>query len=128
MTRSILTLAVCLPTIVGMAFSALSAKAQMIAEMKIDLPHAAQVGSTSLPAGSYLIRNVKDGGGGMSIIEFASLDNHVSVIAMAQKILLETPTDRTEVVLRATPDKYVVDRIWLQGRDYGYELLSEPRW
>jgi hypothetical protein len=106
-----------------MAFSALSAKAQMIAEMKIDLPHAAQVGSTSLPAGSYVIRNVKDEGG-VSIIEFASVDNRVSVIAMAQKISLETPTDRTEVVLRATPEKYIVDRIWLDGRDYGYELLS----
>ena len=127
MTRSILTLAVCLPTMVGMAFSALSATAQTIAELKIDLPHAARVGSPSLPAGSYMIRNVKDAGG-VSIIEFAAVDNHVSVIAMAQKILLETPTDRTELVLRATPDKYVVDRIWLEGRDYGYELLSEPRW
>jgi hypothetical protein len=111
---------------VGMAFSALSAKAQMIAEMKIDLPHAAQVGSTSLPAGKYVIRNVKDEGGA-SIIEFVAVNSHTSVIAMAQRISLETPTDRTEVVLRATPDKYVLDRIWLEGRDYGYELLAASK-
>jgi hypothetical protein len=123
MTREILTLSVCLPTMVGMAFSALSAKAQMLGEVKIELPYAAQVGSTSLPAGKYLIRNVKDDGA-VSIVEFSSINGRIAIVALAQKIPLETPTDRTDVVLRSTPQKYIVDKIWLEGRDYGYELLS----
>ena len=123
MTRSILTLSVCLPTMVGMAFSALSAKAQTLDEVKIDLPHAAQLGYTSLPAGKYLIRNVKDDGA-VSIVEFSSINGRIAIVALAQKIPLETPTDRTDVVFRSTPENHVVDRIWLEGRDYGYELLS----
>ena len=82
-----------------------------------------KVGSTSLPAGRYLIRNVKDDGA-VSIVEFSSMNGRIAIVALAQKIPLETPTDRTDVVLRQTPQKYVVDKIWLAGRDYGYELLS----
>jgi hypothetical protein len=31
--------------------------------------------------------------------------------------------DRTEVILRRESGKYQIDKIWLEGRDYGYELL-----
>jgi len=32
------------------------------------------------------------------------------------------PAGQTVVVLRHEGDKYQIDKIWLQGRDYGYDL------
>jgi len=32
--------------------------------------------------------------------------------------------DHTQVVLQHSGDTYQMDKIWLEGRDYGYELLS----
>jgi hypothetical protein len=122
MTKSMATLAVCLAPVIGVAFSTLAA-AQVIAGLRVNLPYAAQAGGATLPAGEYVVRDVKDDGG-VSILEFLSADNHTAVVVMAERIPLATPVSKTELVLHQAGEKYVMDKIWLDGRDYGYELLS----
>lgn len=89
----------------------------------MNLPYATQAGGATLPAGEYVVRDIKDDGG-VSILKFLSADNHTAVVVMAERIPLATPVNRTELVLHPAGDKHVMDKIWLDGRDYGYEVLS----
>ena len=113
----VLAAGVCLTSIVGLA--------QMSDMVKVTLPQGVMVGTVKLPAGAYTIRDLSDGGSSSSVLQIRS-DNGIMVVAEVMRISgsdTKRP-DRTEVILRRESGKYQVDKIWLQGREYGYELLS----
>jgi hypothetical protein len=82
------------------------------------------VGAVKLPAGQYTIRDISDDGSSSSVLQIRS-DNGTMAVAPVMRIS-ETDNkraDRTEVILRRESGKYQIDKIWFEGRDYGYELL-----
>jgi hypothetical protein len=113
---SFITLGVCL---------AVSAAAQMGETVKVTLPQATMVGAVTLPAGAYTIRDINDEGGSTTVVQIRS-DNGLSVTAEVMLISEpdNKPANKTEVVLRHEGNHYQMDKIWFQGRDEGYELLS----
>lgn len=114
---------VCLAAL--LAFRTRPATAQMVDIVKVTLPHSAMVGTTTLPAGEYTIRDLRGDGGSSSVLQIQP-ERGGSVTAVVMRI--SEPNNRlaehTEVVLQHSGDVYRMDKIWLQGRDYGYELLS----
>src|ERR1700730_13225569 len=113
----VLTAGVCLAAIVGFA--------QMSDVVKVTLPQGVMVGTVKLPAGAYTIRDLSDEGSSSSVLQIRS-DKGTMVVTEAMRISESdnTRADRTEVILRRESGKYQIDKIWLQGRDYGYELLT----
>src|SRR5437588_838394 len=100
--------------------------AQMSDMVKVTLSQGVMVGTVKLPAGAYTIRDLSDGGSSSSVLQIRS-DNGIMVVAEVMRISgsdTKRP-DRTEVILRRESGKYQVDKIWLQGRDYGCDLLHE---
>jgi hypothetical protein len=113
----VLTAGVCLATIVGFA--------QMSDMVKVKLPQGVMVGTVKLPAGEYTIRDISDDGSSSSVLQIRS-DNGAMVVAEVMRISGSDNrrAERTEVILRRERGKYQIDKIWLEGRDYGYELLT----
>jgi hypothetical protein len=96
--------------------------AQSIATVNVNLPVAAKVGNFSLPAGQYSIRELSN-----SVIEISSnARKGVSVFATVNQI--DAPkheaAEYTKVTLRKDADGYQVDKIWVEGKDLGFELTT----
>jgi hypothetical protein len=113
----LLTAGVCLAAIIGFA--------QMSDMVIVTLPHGAMVGTITLPAGEYTIRDLIDGGSPSSVLQIRSATGK-TVVAEAMRISEpdNKRADRTEVILQRESGKYQIDKVWLQGRDYGYQLLT----
>jgi hypothetical protein len=113
----VLTAGVCLAATVGFA--------QMSDVVKVTLPQGVMVGTVQLPAGAYTIRDLSDEGASSSVLQIRS-DKGTMVVAEVMRISESDNKrpDRTEVILRRESGKYQIDKIWLGGRDYGYELRT----
>ena len=81
-----------------------------------------QVGSQTLPAGDYTIRQVTSAGN-PRVLEFTSENGmKVDAAVTAIPILNNTPPTQTKVVLQDEGGGARLSRIWVQGKNYGYEF------
>ena len=100
------------------------AHAQMWDRVKVNMPYAVTLGEKTIPPGDYEIRQLRDLGGGQRILLIYS-DNGMKFEASAMTIPtldLKTPED-TKVILSHIDNNYYFDKIWVQGKDYGYEFV-----
>jgi len=101
-----------------------SAQAQMGDVVKVNMPYTVTLGEKTLPPGDYEIRQLRDLGGGSRVLLIYS-DKGMKFEAMAMTIPtldLKTPED-TKVVLGHLGNDYYFDKIWVQGKNYGYEFV-----
>jgi len=91
-------------------------------EVIVTFDRTVQVGSHSLPAGKYTIRQVTSASN-PRVLEFTS-DNGTKLDATvaAIPILQNTPPSKTRVILDDEGGSPRVARIWVQGKSYGYEF------
>lgn len=116
----LLTLVVCLASL-------LPAFAQMNQGLgiKVTLPYTVMVGQSSLPAGAYSIQTVRDdGNSGILIIRSESTGAAIEVLASHVGDLNGHAAAKTEVTLKAVDGKFQLDKIWVEGQAFGYELNS----
>ena len=101
-----------------------SAKAQLYDVVKVNMPYAVTLGEKTLPPGDYEIRQLRDLGGGSRVLLIYS-DRGMKFETMAMTIPtldLKTPED-TKVILSHIGSDYYFDKIWVQGKNYGYEFV-----
>ena len=93
---------------------------QTMETVKVNLPYETKVGSVSLPAGAYSIRQLSG-----SVLEFTS-DAHKGVNTFVSVTRIVAPNmeavDHTKLILKHDDKGYQVDKIWLEGQDMGFEL------
>ena len=100
----------------------LNVTAQMVDIVTVKLPYAATVGNVTLPAGEYTIRDLKEDGSA-PVLEIRSVNaNGPSTMVMPSRTPNNQQAAHTQVVLRHEGKQYQIDKIFLQGRDFGYEL------
>lgn len=89
----------------------------------VDLPYSVTIGNKVLQPGNYVIRqNPSDGGGGRVLLIYSDRGMHFETSAMTIAALdTLTPKD-TKVVLHRFGTDYFFDKIWIQGKNYGYEF------
>jgi hypothetical protein len=91
-------------------------------EVMVTFDQTVQVGSHSLPAGKYTIRQITSASN-PRVLEFTSnygTNLHATVAAVP--ILQNTPTSKTRVILDNEGGTLRLARIWVQGKTYGYEF------
>jgi hypothetical protein len=113
-------------TAVWLGIQTVTAAAQTVHAMTLTLPFAASLGSVTLPAGEYIIRDVQDHGGS-SVLQISSKDGQ-SVFAIAMEVVApkrQQPTDEATVELKLTDTGYQIHAIWLAGRGIGYEFSNK---
>lgn len=89
--------------------------------VQVNLPYPVTVGAKTLAPGDYTIEQLHSEGS--TILLFYNGDGmKFETSAIANKAFdPETPADTT-VDLDHIGNNYYIDKIWVQGKDYGYQL------
>src|SRR5262249_15152920 len=89
----------------------------------VDLPYTVSIGNKVLQPGNYVIRqNPSEGGSSRVLLIYSDKGRHYETSAMTIAALdTLTPKD-TKVVLHRFGNDYFFDKIWIQGKNYGYEF------
>jgi hypothetical protein len=91
--------------------------------VNVNLPYTVSIGDKTLQPGEYVIQQLRDSGGGSRVLLIYS-DNGMKFETSAMTIpALDINTARdTKVVLHHFGSDYYFDKVWIQGKDYGYEF------
>jgi hypothetical protein len=100
-----------------------SAQGPMYDRIKVNLPYTVTLGDKTLPPGDYVIQQNRDSGGGSRVLLIYG-DNGMKFETTAMTIpALDPNTARdTTVILHHFGNDYYFDKVWVQGKDYGYEF------
>jgi hypothetical protein len=94
----------------------------------VTIPYTITLGEKTLQPGDYTIQQLPDNGGGSRVLLFYT-DNGMKFETSAMTIpALDPNTARdTKLVLNHVGEDYYISKIWVQGKDYGYELPIPDR-
>lgn len=113
-------------SVMSMSFLMLStvlSYAQMSDRILVNLPYPVTVNHTVLQPGEYEIRQHEDAGGGSRVLHFFT--DHgmkLETTAMAIPALDNRTPEQTKLILDHFGSDYYLNKIWVQGKDYGYEF------
>jgi len=95
----------------------------MYDRVNVNLPYSVTVGDRTLQPGDYVIQQLRDQGGGSRVLLIYS-DNGMKFETSAMTIpaLDQNTPESTKVVLHHFGNDYYFDKVWIQGKDYGYEF------
>lgn len=89
----------------------------------VNLPYPVSVNGTVLQPGDYEIRQHESTAGGSRIVHFFKDGGmKLETTAMAIPTLDNRTPDQTKLVLDHFGPDYYLNKIWVQGKDYGYEF------
>jgi hypothetical protein len=105
-------------------FLAVSLPAQpMYDRIHVNLPYTVTLQNKTLQPGDYTIQQLPNGGGDSRILLFYTKDGMKFETSAMSIPALDPDTARdTKVILNHVGDDYYISKIWVQGKDYGYEL------
>jgi len=115
-------LLVALSTVATLAIP-IMAQGPLYDKVIVDLPYSVTIGNKVLQPGNYVIRqNPSDGGANHVLLIYSDRGMHFETSTMTIPTLdTLTPKD-TKVVLHRFGNDYYFDKIWIQGKNYGYEF------
>lgn len=90
----------------------------------VNMPYTTTVGHKTLPAGDYVIQRMHSTGGGGRVLLFYS-DNGMKFETSAMTIPCQdiNIARDTKIVLDRIGDDYYYDKVWVQGKEYGYQFV-----
>src|SRR4051794_18430589 len=99
------------------------AQGPMYDRVNVNLPYTVTVGDRTLQPGDYVIQQLRDQGGGSRVLLIYS-DNGMKFETSAMTIpaLDQNTPEHTRVILHHFGNDYYFDKVWIQGKDYGYEF------
>ncbi len=109
----------------GLAVWSTPGKAQgpLYDRVEVNLPYTVTIGAHTLQPGDYVIQQLQDTSGDSHVLLIYS-DNGMQFQTSAMTIptySLGVP-EHTSVILHHFGNDYYFDRIWIQGKNYGYEF------
>ncbi len=89
----------------------------------VNLPYTVQIGDKTLQPGNYVIQQLDSPSGGSQVLLIYG-DNGMKFETSALTIpaLQNRTQPDTRVVLHHIGSDYYFDKVWIQGKDYGYEF------
>jgi hypothetical protein len=126
-SKSILTTAGMLVAGIAAMAGALRAQGPLYDKVVVDLPYRVTVGGTVLEPGHYVIRELNDPSGKSQRVQVFSKDGlKLETTVLTIPTLDNSTPNNTKVVLHHYGDNYYFDKIWVQGKNYGYEFPVPP--
>ena len=111
--------------VAGFAATTATVKAQgpLYDVVTVDLPYRVTLNDTVLEPGHYVIRQLDSPGGGSRVLQiFTNNGMRLKTSALTIPALdINTPSN-TRVILHHYGSDYYFDKVWIQGKDYGYEF------
>jgi hypothetical protein len=103
--------------------SAALAQGPLYDRINVTLPYSVNVNGTVLQPGDYVIRQHDSAAGGSRIVHFFTDGGmKLETTAMAIPALDNRTPSETKLVLDRFGSDYFLNKIWVQGKDYGYEF------
>ena len=94
----------------------------MYDRINVNLPYTVAVGDKTLPPGDYTIQRLPSESGSRVLLFYSDKGMKFETLALPFAALdINTPRE-TKLVLNQAGGTYYVHKIWVQGKDYGYEL------
>jgi len=92
--------------------------------VNVNLPYSVTIGDKTLQPGNYVIQQLDSPSGGSQVLLIYG-DNGMKFQTSAMTIpALENRTQPdTRVMLHHIGNDYYFDKVWIQGKDYGYEFV-----
>jgi len=109
----------------GFAATTATVKAQgpLYDKVTVDLPYRVTLNETTLEPGHYVIRQLDSPGGGSRVLQiFTDNGMRLKTSALTIPALDNNTPSNTKVILHHYGNDYYFDKIWIQGKDYGYEF------
>jgi len=103
-----------------------AAQAQMDSDTTIDanIPFQFVVGTTTLPAGKYVIRQVDDSEDMPNVLEIRSANGKVATILDTENTSLNQAPKKTEVIFDRIGNQYFLSQIFVEGENYGVQAIE----
>ena len=96
------------------------ARAQVIGELKVNIPFQFNAGSANLPAGEYVVRMMDNSN--LKIMEISSADGATSALFQVQDTTTKSAPRTGELIFNRYGDLYFLSRVFDQGNPDGSEL------
>ena len=100
-----------------------NAQGPLYDRVDVNLPYTVTIGDHTLQPGQYVIQQLRSASGDSRVLLIYS-DNGMKFETSAMTIpALDPNTARdTKVILHHFGNDYFFDKVWIQGKDYGYEF------
>jgi hypothetical protein len=100
-----------------------NAQGPLYDRVDVNLPYTVTIGDRTLQPGQYVIQQLRSASGDSRVLLIYS-DNGMKFETSAMTIpALDPNTARdTKVILHHFGNDYFFDKVWIQGKDYGYEF------
>ncbi len=99
------------------------AQGPMYDRVNVSLPYAVTIGDRTLQPGDYVIQQLRDQGGGSRVLLiYSDKGMKFETSAMTIPALDPNTPESTKVILHHFGNDYFFDKVWIQGKDYGYEF------
>jgi hypothetical protein len=103
--------------------TAMFAQGPMYDKVIVDLPYRVTINNTILEPGHYVIRQLDDAGGGSRVLQIFSDDGmKLRTSTLTIPTLDNNTPENTKIILHHYGSDYYFDKIWIQGKNYGYEF------
>jgi hypothetical protein len=105
------------------AWTSIKAQGPMYDRVDVSLPYTVTIGQRTLQPGNYVIQQLRSTAGDSRVLLIYG-DNGMKFETSAMTIpVLDINTARdTRVMLHHFGNDYYFDKVWIQGKDYGYEF------
>ena len=119
--RNIVLTASAFLLVVG-TFVAVRAQGPLTDKVIVDLPYTVTVRDTTLQPGQYVIQRSWSGDNNRVVQIFSNDGMKLETAVLTVPTVDNNTPDKTEVVLHHFGNDYYFDKVWIQGKDYGYEF------
>ena len=112
-------------TALGLAMWMTPGKAQgpLYDRVNVNLPYSVTIGDRTLQPGDYVIQQLRDTGGNSRVLLiYSDSGMRFETSAMTIPALDQQTPENTKVVLHHFGSDYYFDKVWIQGKNYGYEF------
>ena len=100
-----------------------NAQGPLYDKVTVDLPYRVTLNNTTLEPGHYVIRQLDSPGGGSRVLQiFTNNGMRLKTSTLTIPTLDNNTPSSTKVILHHYGSDYYFDKIWVQGKDYGYEF------
>jgi hypothetical protein len=95
----------------------------MFDRVDVTLPYSVTIGDKTLQPGNYVIQQMdSQSGGGQVLLIYGDNGMKFQTSALTIPALQNRTQPDTRVILHHIGSDYYFDKVWVQGKDYGYEF------
>jgi len=101
-----------------------NAKSQPLDDkVTVTMPYTTTIGHKTLPPGDYVIKRLPNNGGSRVLLVYSDDGMKFETSAMTIPVLDPNVARDTKIILSKVGDDYYYDKVWVQGKSYGYQFI-----